>query len=85
MFKDWKIQNGYLKIPIEHGAQDIRIKISTENNVVFEGNVPVSKERIDFWGIVPVSQNYGTMLHIETGEEKGSWCEGIRWEEGRML
>lgn len=85
MFKDWKIQNGYLKIPIEHGAQDIRIKISTENNVVFEGNVPVSKERIDFWGIIPVSQNYGTMLHIETGEEKGSWCEGIRWEEGGIL
>ena len=35
MFKKWKIRKGYLKVPIEHGASDINIKIVIDFIVYF--------------------------------------------------
>ncbi len=85
MFKKWKIRKGYLKVPIEHGASDINIKIYTKDYAIFEGNVPVSKQKVDFWGIIPICQEDDTVLYVESGKERGSWCEGIGWEEEGIL
>lgn len=81
MLKIWKIQKGCLKIPVEAGAEEVPVKIYTEQGVLFEGNVPLSRQRVSFWGKIPVSVPEETNLTVETREEKDSWCDGIRWEE----
>lgn len=81
MFKKWEIQRGCLKIPIEKEAEEVPVKIYTEQDVLFEGNVPISKQRVDFWGRIPVSREKRTVLAVELREEGENWCGGIRWEE----
>lgn len=81
MLKIWKIQKGCLKIPVETGAEEVPVRIYTEQSVLFEGKVPLSRQRVDFWARIPVSVPEKTNLTVEMKEEKDGWRDGIRWEE----
>ena len=89
MFREWKTGKGYLKIPIEVGAEKIRLRILVnlcgnpeEKNLLFDGFVPVSENKVDFWGLILVGGSDGAALQIEAEDGKQEkWYAGIQWED----
>lgn len=84
MTKDWKINKGILKIPVEKGVNYSCIKIYTDGKLMFDGYVPISESRVDFWGIIPMEMPGETLLSVECPTEN-NWYQGIQWEEGGQI
>lgn len=89
MVIEQKIRKGYLKVPIETGAVNVPIKItahthidSENERVLFQGMVPISEKKVDFWGRVVINDFDEAVLRVEIKEgEKEKWTAGIHWEE----
>lgn len=84
MIKEWKINKGCLRIPVEQGVNDTRIKIYLDRFLLFDGCIPVSINKVDFWGVIPIEEEKETLLRV-VSETENNWHCGIRWEEKERI
>lgn len=80
MKKQWSIEEGCLKIPVQENGKTEKIRICLDEKPVYDGEIALSRERIDFWAEIPFHPKEGALLTVE-GDPAENWFEAIHWEE----